>query len=1536
MAAARAHMERLRRERYYIGRGEQNPLVEDMHQAVNYLSQELYSKDVHFLMELVQNAEDNEYPDGVAPSLEFLVTSTDITGSGASSTLLIFNNEKGFSLSNIYCNINVSFYIGIGFKSVFLISSQPHIFSNGYQIKFNEKPCPECNIGYIVPEWVESRPSLSDIKQIYGSTRDLPTTCIVLPLKDEKVTTVKQQLSSLHPEMLLFLSKIRRLSVREDNGNAKGSTISEIAISSEKNFEVRKNMHADEAFWDILVKARESGVDLKNLSTHGTYILSSHFDKSAYNSVLTFLDVKSVSHEWYAKCIEGSNLVSNVDEQLYLELLSFVADSWQNLSSTKMMQIPLLKYVDRNKNVSVWSISRASQWSDRLCIASDGKWMSWLISWNQEFPSSNRLFVSPRTQTALQGFAQKEKVTYWLQSHAKVEVVSVYNFGNIVVKSFNYDRRPAIAFSHFLYHSSNKNYMESYQLADLCHIMPVIDNYGNAVTERQSILVPANGSKWVGLMGINPWRNEKYIKLSADYKSAGHFAGNYTPKDQILDFLKTKVQASDVPFIHPPNASFPTASSHLTVDNAILLLQWIRNLKSKGVQLPASFLASVKEGSWLKTSVGYKHPAESFMSSSEWGNLLQNGSSCVDIPMIGQQFYQNKMHAYKEELQVIGVRFEFGEASAYIGRRLMSMAASNMLTRQHVYELLRLIRFLQQKVLSPSKLVNSVKDGRWMKNTLGYRSPSCCIIYDSDWAAASCISTQPFLDVGFYGESILHYKQELKLLGVQVGFENSEKIYKLVIDNFKFSSSSITSDATAPILKCIRYASPCDDFLRKLRDLKWLKTNVGFRAPGESFFLDQEWECLLKVFDVVPIVDSWFYGSNISPYKEEMKKTGLIKRFDQASKAVANIFKQMVLKSSLTKASVLALLACYWKLRTRDPIPVDLFNCMRSEKWLCTSLGFRSPSEAILFDEGWQSLSPIASLPFINDGDSNGGLGKEIHGYKAELKDLGVTTEVKAHVARPTVTGLNICDNPVDISAARFVISGLNIPADPAAISAATVLSLLGSVKSWLACTATFPKEFMKEITSCKWLKTTLGYQSPDGSILFDPKQSSICITDGPFIDESFYGSEIASFKDALAAIGVTVDVQCGHGLVAQHLRSHKETATISRIYLYLKECSWGPEKNKEGSDWIWIPNEKGGGEWVSPVSCVLHDQNNLLSQQMHVLGRYYDDRKLLDFFSSILRVRHGPNAEDHCKLWSAWESYGGEISVTNCSALWQFTARNWSKNTEKLLSGCMKVPVCTDGKIILSQKEDVFIPDDLLLKDLFDKLPRQSIFIWYPPSISRARLNNVYGSIGVQAVSKAAEKSDSFVALGQDGSCKTVAGQREVISAGLVQIVLAFLADPALDIASKERHTMVSRLLNVSILETTKPITMGYRVKLSSGEAVDVEASQMIRWERESSKLYVQQSNGAGAAAGYKEKIKFATNFADEVARGLLFETPDRIPWLAELVKVGSLVDFQDDVVKYLLKSKNLQLFPEDEAFLNAASLGLSLPDKLREFISL
>lgn len=99
-------------------------------------------------------------------------------------------------------------------------------------------------VGYIVPEWVE-KPILCDIHQIYGSNRTLPTTTIVLPLKSAKVQAVKQQLSSIYPEVLLFLPKIKRLIIREDNDEPRLSTINSVSISSETEFHTRKSSDAE-------------------------------------------------------------------------------------------------------------------------------------------------------------------------------------------------------------------------------------------------------------------------------------------------------------------------------------------------------------------------------------------------------------------------------------------------------------------------------------------------------------------------------------------------------------------------------------------------------------------------------------------------------------------------------------------------------------------------------------------------------------------------------------------------------------------------------------------------------------------------------------------------------------------------------------------------------------------------------------------------------------------------------------------------------------------------------------------------------------------------------------------------------------------------------------------------------------------------------------------------------------------------------------------------------------------------------------------
>ena len=54
--------------------------------------------------------------------------------------------------------------------------------------------------------------------------------------------------------------------------------------------------------------------------------------------------------------------------------------------------------------------------------------------------------------------------------------------------------------------------------------------------------------------------------------------------------------------------------------------------------------------------------------------------------------------------------------------------------------------------------------------------------------------------------------------------------------------------------------------------------------------------------------------------------------------------------------------------------------------------------------------------------------------------------------------------------------------------------------------------------------------------------------TDGPFIDEDFYGSNITSYKVELKEIGVILDDKEGCSLIASHLDVHVQFSTIVRI----------------------------------------------------------------------------------------------------------------------------------------------------------------------------------------------------------------------------------------------------------------------------------------------------------------------------------------------------------------------------------------------------
>ncbi len=215
------HIQRIRGEKFGLSRNGRskstNSLARDLHAATENLAQGLYSRDIHFIMELIQNAEDNSYDSSVVPALELRLLDVDPTSTpGAEGALLLINNEVGFSDRDVeaLCSIGSTTkdkqmgFIGekgIGFKSVFVVSTQPYLFSKGYRFHFSEQPDREAGLGYIVPYWVNDIPD--EVRVNHRKT------CILLPLRAEKRASVEAELSMIAPELLLFLRKLSSLTV---------------------------------------------------------------------------------------------------------------------------------------------------------------------------------------------------------------------------------------------------------------------------------------------------------------------------------------------------------------------------------------------------------------------------------------------------------------------------------------------------------------------------------------------------------------------------------------------------------------------------------------------------------------------------------------------------------------------------------------------------------------------------------------------------------------------------------------------------------------------------------------------------------------------------------------------------------------------------------------------------------------------------------------------------------------------------------------------------------------------------------------------------------------------------------------------------------------------------------------------------------------------------------------------------------------------------------------------------------------------------
>ncbi len=178
--------------------------------ALRLLSEDLYKKKTHFVLELIQNADDNAYDVGVTPCFEITITP---------NRLVVFNNERGFEEPNVkaLCSVGDSTkekqegYIGekgIGFKSVFTVSDRPEIHSNGFHFRY-DRSNQQSHLGFVVPEWIDDA----------YATWPKDGTTIVLPAKVGAAFSEKM-LSEITPEALLFLNKLKSIRIiYQENGH---------------------------------------------------------------------------------------------------------------------------------------------------------------------------------------------------------------------------------------------------------------------------------------------------------------------------------------------------------------------------------------------------------------------------------------------------------------------------------------------------------------------------------------------------------------------------------------------------------------------------------------------------------------------------------------------------------------------------------------------------------------------------------------------------------------------------------------------------------------------------------------------------------------------------------------------------------------------------------------------------------------------------------------------------------------------------------------------------------------------------------------------------------------------------------------------------------------------------------------------------------------------------------------------------------------------------------------------------------------------
>lgn len=192
--------------------------------AVDRLARDLYESQAHFLQELLQNADDNNYTEGILPKLDLVLRGRP-PDSHLAPYFFAANNEVGLTEVDVraLCDISRSSktqagtttgYKGVGWKSVFRVCETPHVLSQKWRFRFSSS-----GLGMLTPTWL----SEEDLRRLPSEVLDAHQrgeTVFYLPLADpgSSLPSIRTEMQTMEADFaqLLFLRRVMQISLRGD------------------------------------------------------------------------------------------------------------------------------------------------------------------------------------------------------------------------------------------------------------------------------------------------------------------------------------------------------------------------------------------------------------------------------------------------------------------------------------------------------------------------------------------------------------------------------------------------------------------------------------------------------------------------------------------------------------------------------------------------------------------------------------------------------------------------------------------------------------------------------------------------------------------------------------------------------------------------------------------------------------------------------------------------------------------------------------------------------------------------------------------------------------------------------------------------------------------------------------------------------------------------------------------------------------------------------------------------------------------------